>query len=125
MSERVRLRRSRPRVPVPASRARSRGAVGAGQQVARVLEQRRARRRERDAAAVALEQAHAELCLERPDLLADARLRQMQALGGAAEVQLLGDRDERPELAEFHSRDDRPCLSQARKSVLDRRRRDP
>ena len=104
MSERVRLRRSRPRVPrARLARALAR-ARGAGQQVARVLEQRRARRGERDAAAIALEQPHAELVLERPHLLADARLGQVQPVGGAAEVQLLGDRDERPELAEFHSR---------------------
>ena len=124
MSERVRLSRSRPRSPLPA--------------VARALDARgrrgragRARPRssvapaggQRDAAAVALEQPHAELGLERPDLLAHARLGEVQPLGGAAEVQLLGDRRRTSGAGAAPWRaDDRRCLSQrATDLVLDRR----
>ena len=42
------------------------------------------------------------LRLERPDLLAHARLGEMEALRGAAEVQLLGHRHERGELPQLH-----------------------
>ncbi len=78
------------------------GAVGAGQQLARLAEQRASRRRQHGAATVALEQLDAELGLERPDLLADARLGEVQPVGGAAEVKLLRDRDERAQLPELH-----------------------
>ena len=43
----------------------------------------------------AVEQPDAELALEPRDLLAERRLGHVQALGGAAEVQLVGERDER------------------------------
>jgi hypothetical protein len=81
-----------------------RGARRAGQDVARVIQEANARGGERHAAAVALEQPHAELVLQRPHLLRHARLRQVQLLGGAAEVQLLGDGDEGSELPELHGR---------------------
>ena len=45
-------------------------------------------------AAVALEQRRADASLERFDLLRERRRRDVQALRGAAEVQLLGDGDE-------------------------------
>ena len=60
--------------------------------------------RQRGAPAVAVEQRHAELGLELADLLADARLGEVQAVGGAAEVKLLGDGDERAQLPQFHGR---------------------
>src|SRR5215218_5261422 len=50
----------------------------------------------------AIEQPHAELGLELAHLLADRRLRHVEALGRPPEVELLGDGDEVPEMAEFH-----------------------
>ena len=103
VNERVRLMRRRPRSP-RAGRARDRDAARS----ARLSSSRASAssalpgRRQRGTPAVALEQRHPELGLERADLLADARLRQVQPLGGAAEVKLLGDRDERAQLAELH-----------------------
>jgi hypothetical protein len=45
-----------------------------------------------------VEELAAELCLERPDLGREGRLGDVQPLGGAAEVQLLGDGQEVPEM---------------------------
>ena len=88
-----------------AGRARNgRGVLGTRQQVTRLRQEHLARGRERGAPAVAVKQRHAELGLELADLLADARLREMQAVGRAAEVKLLGDGDERAQLPQFHVR---------------------
>ena len=57
---------------------------------------------EGDAAVGAVEQADAQLRLELADLLADGGLRHVEALGGAAEVQLLRDRDEVPQVSQLH-----------------------
>ena len=54
-----------------------------------------------------IRQFHAEASLERPDLLAQAGLRHAQARRGAAEVELLGHRDEVPDqsqLGQIHKR---------------------
>ncbi len=59
-----------------------------------VLEQRRAGRCERDMTARPYEQLYPEPRLDPPDRLRQRRLRDRQPYGGAAEVQLLGDRDE-------------------------------
>ena len=90
------------------------GVVGVARRVAghlRLLEhaaglrqQRPSRIGEQDAALRAVEQLHAELGLELADLLADGGLRDVQALRRAPEVQLLGDSDEVPQVAEFHGR---------------------
>jgi hypothetical protein len=53
-------------------------------------------------AAVPVEQRLAELGLQAADLLADGGLRDQQALGGAGEVALVGDRDEVLKLPQFH-----------------------
>ena len=66
-------------------------ALGRRQRAARLGQQRAARRRQLDVAAVAAEELDAELALEAADLLGERRLRHLQARGGAAEVQLLGD----------------------------------
>jgi hypothetical protein len=57
---------------------------------------------ERDPAGGPFQQPHPELALEPGDLLADRGLHHRQPLGGPAEVQLLGDGDEVPQLAELH-----------------------
>jgi hypothetical protein len=117
--QRPREAHAQPTALAGAGSARNRRrAVGTPQQISGLDEQRAARRRERRAAAVALEQLDAELGLERADLLADARLGEMKPVGGAAEVKLLSDHDERPQLPELHRRNDRRCLSQQRESVL-------
>ena len=72
------------------------------QDPARLDEQGRAGLGEGDAAVGAVEQPHAELGLELADLLADRRLRHVQALRGAAEMQLLRDRDEVPQVSQLH-----------------------
>src|SRR4029077_4074136 len=57
--------------------------------------------RERDMPLVSVEQPHTQLVLELANLLADGRLRDVQPLGGVAEVELLRNRDEIPEVPEF------------------------
>ena len=74
------------------------GAVGASEQIPGLGQQRAAGRRERGSAPVALEQRHAELGLQGSDLLAHARLGEMEPIRGAPEVELLRHRDERPQL---------------------------
>jgi hypothetical protein len=51
---------------------------------------------------MALEQASAELGLELGELLAQGGLGDGEAEGSAAEVPLLGERDDRAEVAELH-----------------------
>ena len=94
----------RPALPAPGRAHDRRRVIGRREHAARLAEQRRARRRQRRPAAVAVEQRHAELGLERPHLLRHARLRHVQPLGRAPEVQLLRHRDERAQLAELHRR---------------------
>lgn len=68
----------------------------------RRLEQRGARGGQPDRARRALEQRRAELAFERTDALAQGWLGDMQAGRRATEVQLLGDREKRGDLAELH-----------------------
>ncbi len=49
------------------------------------------------------EQRSADLVFERPDLTADGRLRDVEALGGAAHVAFFGDGDEVADLSEAHA----------------------
>jgi len=72
-----------------------------GEQAPALAEQEAAGRREPYLPARALQEPHAEPALERLDLLAEARLRDVQARRGAAEVELLGDGDEVAEEAEL------------------------
>lgn len=72
--------------------------------VERALQQRQqlaARLRQRDAAAVAVEQPRADDFLEPPDLHGQRRLRQMQPRGRAREVAGLRDGDERANVAKI------------------------
>ena len=66
------------------------------------IEEPLAGRGQLDLALVAQQQRRADLLLELADLLAQRRLRHVQALGRAAEVQLLGDDDEVAQVAELH-----------------------
>jgi hypothetical protein len=70
------------------------GGVDEREHLLRVLEEHCSRRRQLDLARRPDEQRRAELGLERPDLSRERRLSDVQALGCAAEVQLLGDGDE-------------------------------
>ena len=60
-------------------------------------------RRQRDSPPVPLEQPHAEIALERLDLLRQRRPGDVQPGRGPAEVQLLGDRHEVPQLPKLHA----------------------
>ena len=61
---------------------------------ARALEQRLARRRQRDPPRRSLDQLHAHALLELANVDAERRLGEMEAFGRAGEVALLRDRDE-------------------------------
>ena len=73
------------------------------QHAARVAEQQRAGARRRGAATEPVEQLHAQLVLERADVLGDGRLREEERLGGAREAAELGDLDEDLEPAQVHA----------------------
>src|SRR3954452_23583596 len=79
------------------------GGVGELEHPARLFEQRGAGFGEHDAAGGAVEDLDAELDLELADLFADGGLGDVEAFGGAPEVQLLRDGDEVLELSEFHA----------------------
>ena len=72
------------------------------QHVPRLLEQGGARDGELDAARAAVEELDPELLLESAHLLAYGGLRDVQPIGGAAEVQFLGDGDEVPQMPELN-----------------------
>ena len=65
------------------------------------VEQRLAGQRQLDLVRGAPEELDADELLERADLPAQRRLRQVQLLGGAPEVELLGDGDERAQVPEL------------------------
>jgi hypothetical protein len=50
----------------------------------------------------AIEQGHANLGLQRLDLLCKGRLGHIEALGRAGEIQFLGDRQEVPQVTQLH-----------------------
>ena len=56
-----------------------------------------------DTTGTALEQRHAHIFFQRLDLRRYCRLAQMQQLGRLRQVPLLGDRDKRAQLVDFHS----------------------
>ena len=60
--------------------------------------------RQLDAAIRPMEEADAEILLEPANLLTERRLRDVQALRGAPEVQLFRDGDEVTEVAKLHGR---------------------
>ena len=73
--------------------------LGVVQHASRLRQEGGAGVRQRDAPLASIEQPHPKLVLELADLFADSWLRYVQPLGGAAEMQLLGDRDEVAKLA--------------------------
>jgi hypothetical protein len=64
---------------------------------------------ENHSARASLEECRADLALEVADLAAQRRLRDVQPLRRAPEVQLLGDRDEIPEMTQLHETWPRRC----------------
>src|SRR5581483_6714478 len=73
------------------------------QDATRLVEKRGSRRRQGHGVGRAVKEAHPELLLELAHLLADGRLGDVQPLRSAAEMQLLRDGDEVPQVSEFHS----------------------
>ncbi len=69
--------------------------------------------RQTRALARALEQPHAERLLQDLDLLAERRLRHAEPVGGPAEMPLLGDREEVPEMAQEPEVDHRQVSNMA------------
>ena len=65
-------------------------------------EKRASRGSELYSASDALEQRRADLALEVADLTGERRLRDVEPRGRSAEVELVGDGDEVPEVTEFH-----------------------
>ena len=94
--------RTRPAGECSPPATRSRSASASSSRRIGVLERGLAGRRELDAALGSDEERLAELGLERLDLVADRRLRQAEPLGGAGEVERLGDDPEGAKLREFH-----------------------
>jgi hypothetical protein len=77
------------------------GAHELGQRPARAVEERLTGVREPDLPSRARQQIRSELLLQLADRDAERRLRHVQALGGAAEVELLRDRDEIAQVAKL------------------------
>jgi hypothetical protein len=78
------------------------GRVGVGEDAAGEREQRLPGVGEGDVAPRAAEEIRAQLLLQRPDLLGEGRLGDMDPLRGPGEVQGLGDRGEVAELLQLH-----------------------
>lgn len=85
--------------PLAALRAAARGAFGLGQGAPGFVEERAACRRQAVDTVVTLQQAGADFFFQPPDRSGQRWLGHVQALSGAAEAQLLGNRDELAELA--------------------------
>jgi hypothetical protein len=99
------------------------GALERGERGRRLGEQRAAGGGQLDPSARAQEQWRAELVLELADLVAQRRLRDVQARGRAAEVELLGDGEEVAQQARLEV--DRRRLSVGDDWVLDGREVQP
>ena len=78
------------------------GVRGLRQDDARLLHEHAARFGELYLALGAVEELDPELVFELPDLMAERRLTQIQPLGGAAEVQRLGQRDDVAKVTQLH-----------------------
>ena len=80
---------------------RGHGPLGRYQDLPGLVQERRPRGGQRDMMRTPIEQRNAELPLEPLDLLAESGLSNMLASRGLAEVELLSERDEEPELTEL------------------------
>jgi hypothetical protein len=67
-----------------------------------IAQERRSGIGQRDLARVAADQLHAQVGFELAQLTAHRGLGQVQTSRGTPEMQLLGERDEDPEMAKFH-----------------------
>ena len=77
--------------------------VGATVDASRLFREHLARQRELGAARGPLEQLHAELVLERLDLLAQRRLADAERFGGLREIRCGRDGQKVAEMPEFHA----------------------
>ena len=100
--EKVKPMRSSPASPRWARRAVSVACSDSARMRRASSRNSRARLRQPHRALVALEQLRAQFRFQRLDLLAQRRLADVQALGRAREVQLLGDGDKVAQVAQFH-----------------------
>jgi len=82
----------------------SHGDIELRERRARLGEKDLACRRERDLPLSTREELDADLALQLTDLLTERRLSGFEPLRGPAEIQLLGDGDEVPEMAQFDRR---------------------
>ena len=80
------------------------GPIRGGEHAARLIQERPAGIRELDQSVVAYEERHLHDPLELLNLLRQRRLGHVQSTGGAAEVKLLSDRDEVPEVTQGERR---------------------
>ena len=90
------------RTPLPSARPATRASSAATSARATFGQQDRAGLGQLDAAVRAREQLYAQLLLELADLLGDRGLGDVQARGRVAEVPLLGDGDEVPQMSKLH-----------------------
>ena len=84
---------------------------GLRQDDARLLHEHAARFRELYLPLGAVEELDPELFFELPDLMAERRLTQIQALGGPAEVQRLGQCDDVAKMTQLHPGGEAYCTS--------------
>jgi len=75
---------------------------GLRQDDARFLHEHAARFGELDLTLGAVEELDPKLFFELPDLMAERRLTEMQPIGGAAEVERLGQRDDVAKVSQLH-----------------------
>jgi hypothetical protein len=78
------------------------GGVDLGQRAPRPRHQQFTGGGQRDVARGAVDQRHADLVLEPPDLLGERRLGDVEPRGSPREVALVGERDEVAQLAQLH-----------------------
>ena len=91
----------RPSSSPPTASAAATASIDVAEQLARAVEQSLAGERELDAVGGAPQQLAADQLLETSNLPAEGRLRDVEPLGRAAEVELLGHGHERPQVAQL------------------------
>ena len=90
------------RAPVGSLLREPPGMLDAAEDVLRLAQEDAAGVGQRHVMTAAIEQRHADRFLELPDLLAERRLRGVQACSRAREAQLVGHRHEIAQVSEFH-----------------------